>query len=1163
MISHPQGSMDGLPAGGGHFDVNASGHGRNFVLGNGTMIVHGGMAASGTTAIVTRVVGHDDVATAQVFCGRDREVAGLLESLDPAGSGPGVTVASAVAGLAGVGKTTLIRRVAAAAEGRGWFPGGVLFTDLQGYDSDPQTRVTGGQVYAPLLRALGVDGERIPSTVGEQATDYHQRLVRLAEQGRPVLLVLDNASTTDQVAGLLPTHRAHRVLVTSRHTLGDLPGVRILDLDVLPDAQAINLLDEVLRQRDSTDHRMAREQAGATELVRLCGGLPLALQIAAALLADDRSLPLADMAAELSDAGTRLAGLAYGARAVSAAFELSWRQLTDRDMQESRLLLLLPVNPGPDLSVEAAAVLINRAPLVVRRQLRLLRRAHLIEPGTAAGRWRLHDLMRLYVEQLAAIHTSPDERAAAADRLLDHYLTTARAADDHLQVSRRQSAPARFTGRDQALTWLETERPNLLAAVTLAANTGRYGIAVDLSLHLAEFLGRRRHFNERVETATTALRAAGHLPDRQCQAAALNDLGVALQQVRRFAEAITAHEQAAAIFAVTGDAHRESAALNNLVVARSRLIGDLLSRYSDLRQRAARQPQGDEELAVYEQRLLCYVRDSSDRGPTGPGYQALGGLLTNELDELVEFIAVRVGEHDAEDYAHDTIATILSNYSATGLALEDGRAALHAYIYSTALDVLRQHYQPQHERPERLTEPHELSEISEDTAVSDGLAAVVVSPEKQVLDQAHLEYLTERVLLGMTAAERIVFQTHLETGLEDEALAAALTERNGKPVSAAAATASLSQARTVVRTKLVSLRLALRGRACRDLDALLAGWQTPPLPDMLVAKVSVHYKTCLTCQAFTVRWPPTFTEHTMLLNNIASVSGITLAKPALDRAPEWLHGPAATGPRPATPAALPPPPSAAAPPSTAPGQHGRITAAARTLGRHSRRIVPLGTALAGTAAAVYLGILNQHPAPDSVGRPYATPLAPAQADPSGPSSAATRPPASVKSGTSAPLGPSPVGPRSVVPTGGNANSPSVRATVTPHYAGPPNLTGNWELDFKRTNFGGAMENHVQVYTIALRRLPDSTCSYAPPCYGAPRWTNVTAGHDETSHFNATDLLSANLLRLSATDADEYGTQYYDGTAPDNGSPLPRFTGNFHENTPDGVRTATFVFFRTS
>ncbi len=45
---------------------------------------------------------------------------------------------------------------------------------------------------------------------------------------------------------------------------------------------------------------------------------------------------------------------------------------------------------------------------------------------------------------------------------------------------------------------------------------------------------------------------------------ALTNLGLALQEVRRLEEAITAHQDAATLFRETGDRHREIIALENL-----------------------------------------------------------------------------------------------------------------------------------------------------------------------------------------------------------------------------------------------------------------------------------------------------------------------------------------------------------------------------------------------------------------------------------------------------------------------------------------------------------------------------------------------------------------------------------------------------------------------
>src|SRR6202021_2493747 len=82
--------------------------------------------------------------------------------------------------------------------------------------------------------------------------------------------------------------------------------------------------------------------------------LPLALQIIAALLAEDlgRSLPM--MAVDLSDAAFLLEEMQIGERAVRAAFALSYQRLGP---QRARLFRLLPVNSGPDILIPSTAAL--------------------------------------------------------------------------------------------------------------------------------------------------------------------------------------------------------------------------------------------------------------------------------------------------------------------------------------------------------------------------------------------------------------------------------------------------------------------------------------------------------------------------------------------------------------------------------------------------------------------------------------------------------------------------------------------------------------------------------------------------------------------------------------------------------------------------------------
>ena len=596
-------------------DAHAEGHSRIYQAQTQVFNDYGGSRARATGAVVVPVVA-PEAAAESMFTGRERQVARLVDLLDPSGDGAGVPSVMAVAGLAGVGKTALARRAAGVAVERGWFTGGAVFTNLHGYD--PEAKIEPGQVFAPLLRALGVPADQVPPVPGEQATVYHRVLVSLAEQHRPVLLVLDNVSGSEQVRDLLPTHRAHRVLVTSRHTLGDLGGVRTLDLTVLAESEAVALLDAALRARDPEDRRIAEDPAGAAELAGLGGFLPLALRITASLLADDPTLRLADLVAELADTADRLGVLSYGDRGVRAAFDLSWRHLCGRDAQAARLFRLLSVNPGPEVSIEAVAALADRPVQRVRRYLRVLRQAHLIEAGTAPGRWWMHDLVGLFAARLADV--ASEEFPAAAERLVRHYLVTADAADDHLRALPGHQVPDRFTGRDDALAWMDAERPNLVATVGFATEAGHPDMALQLSLVLVVYLGWRRHYEDAVSVATGALRAAEHLADRGDEGRAWNNFGVALSQVRRFDEAVDAHERAVAIARQFGDRGDEAVALNNLGAALQEV-----RRF-------------DEALAAHEQ-AVTIRRELGDRHGEGRTLSNIGAVL-RQLRRFEEAIAM-------------------------------------------------------------------------------------------------------------------------------------------------------------------------------------------------------------------------------------------------------------------------------------------------------------------------------------------------------------------------------------------------------------------------------------------------------------------------------------------------------------------------------------------
>ena len=538
------------------------------------------------------------------FTGRDAELAVLAGLLNPAGvAGP--VLVSAVAGLAGVGKTTLAVAAGHVAVRRGWFGGGVLFIDLHGYDEAPAEP---GQALDALLRALGVPAEHIPPSAEERAGLYRSALAQVTE---PVLVIADNASSEAQVRPLLPGTGPHKVMITSRHTLAGLDA-RLVDVTVLDEEAAVELLDTALRGARPDDERITADRDAAGRLAGVCGGLPLALQIAAALLKADPALDVAELAEELAAESVRLDQLRYddgsgvAGQSVAAAFELSYRRLEETP---ARVFRLLPVNPGPDVSTAAAAVLADLPVREVRAVLAGLARAHLAEavPGNA-GRWRMHDLVRLYAQRLSEEHAEADGREQARDRLIGHYLHMGGAASEHLRALPGMAVPEEFTGRDGALAWLDAERASLVAAVQMAADTGRDQAALRLPLMLAGYFGWRRRFDDMLAVTTISLNATRRLGDRRREGDALTILGIALQEVRRFEEAITACQDAAAIYREIGDRHREGMVLGNLGAA-------------------LRQVRRFEEAITAHQDVAAIFRETGDRHSEAMALGNLGAAL--------------------------------------------------------------------------------------------------------------------------------------------------------------------------------------------------------------------------------------------------------------------------------------------------------------------------------------------------------------------------------------------------------------------------------------------------------------------------------------------------------------------------------------------------------
>ena len=496
------------------------------------------------------------------FTGREGELRVLLNVLDPsAAEHPAAVIVAAVSGLGGIGKTALATEAAHEARARGWFPGGTLFVDLHGYDDDP---VTADQALQALVRAQGVEPVHIPAAADERAALYRSLLAERAREYGPVLILADNASSSTQVRPLFPGDGArHRLLVTSRDRLPQL-GARLVPLDQLTPKEAYDLLDIALRLADPDDSRVAVGAEDASALAACCGHLPLALQIAAALLVVDRAKPIAELVAELVEVRDRLDQLDDGERSLRATFDLSYRRLPPG---RARLLRLLALAPGPDVSTEAITALLG-TDSVPLRDVEALARAHLVERASGRHRWRLHDLVRVYgVSVVAEDSELVKEADAARKRLLKFYERLADAADNHLRWLPGTPVPECFADRAEALAWLDAERAGLVAAAQWGVEEQHAAAAGRLTSYLIVYLGWRRYFDDWLAVASAGHEAARLSGDRYGEAVALSNLGAALAEVGRDAEAIDTLARACDLFRAVEHREGEADACTNLGIA--------------------------------------------------------------------------------------------------------------------------------------------------------------------------------------------------------------------------------------------------------------------------------------------------------------------------------------------------------------------------------------------------------------------------------------------------------------------------------------------------------------------------------------------------------------------------------------------------------------------
>ncbi|MER5265027.1 BTAD domain-containing putative transcriptional regulator [Actinosynnema sp. NPDC002837] len=604
--------------------------------------------AAGTSG--TRETPHQLPAAPALFTGRTAE----LVELDLALADLGTAVTCVISGSGGIGKSWLALTWAHRNLHR--FPDGQLHVDLGGFGPGDPKQVT--DVLADFLTALGVDRDHHPRDLDALAALYRTR-----STGKRLLVLLDNAATSEQVVPLLPGGSACTVLVTSRHRLPALltrHSARPVRLDVLSETEARALVHAALG-----DVRATAERA-VTELIGLCGGFPLALGLVAAHIRTDPEL-LDDLVTELRELGP--GALDSDDPAVSLPAVLSWslRHLTER---QRTTFGLLGTAFGPDVDPPAAAALTGLPVRDTRAALRALVDASLLTraPG---DRYAMHDLIRAYAASTARDESPERARQAALERLVDFYRHTAHAAAQLLNTNRLPirldppapgSHPRPLRDRPAATAWLDAHRPHLSAAQRTAASLGHHGAVWHLAWAASKFYRQRGHRHDDLTAWQAAVDAADHLPDPTAGILAHRLLGFAHANLDRHEHA-AAHLRRALTLAEHHD-DRVQQAHTHHVLSRA------LERRGDLR-----------EALEHACRALSLYRDL--------GESLREALLLN----AVGWYTARLGDHDtAREHCRTALDLHRRHHNAEGEAYSQdalGYIEHHAGHHHEAID----HYQ--------------------------------------------------------------------------------------------------------------------------------------------------------------------------------------------------------------------------------------------------------------------------------------------------------------------------------------------------------------------------------------------------------------------------------------------------------------------------------------
>jgi tetratricopeptide (TPR) repeat protein len=490
-------------------------------------------------------------------------------------------------GMAGVGKTELATQIAHRLAPTFWHAR--IRIDLGGEGFDVSTEAA----MIELLQAFGLSGDSLPP-------DARARRQRLQDHLRagPSLLVLDNVADAARVVPLLPAAPGSAAILTSRSALPSVQGADRVEVEPLPDTEALRLFERIIGAE-----RVARERDAADTIVTLLGGLPLAICITGGNLIapSQRRRPLSEHAGLLADERRRISqleGQLDGEDAgVRSSFEISYRALRE---DTRRLLRYLGLLAGADFVPALAARCADIGEEKAGRLLGELADRQLVEvDGPTGERYRLHDLLRLYAGEYAERTEPQAERQQAFRRSADWYAT--RLDTWMSRPGAHENPPA------EAIDWFAEEHLNVQANIRRAYESHEWELLLRLVEPLYGLLFYRSQWEEMEAVKAMAVEAARTRHDESAELASLIHLAEARRILGRREETTGLYERALEIARAQGDEGKEGWILTHFGDLQCDLErpGDALRRYTEAR--AIYRQRGDKGAEIW---LSAHMADA-------------------------------------------------------------------------------------------------------------------------------------------------------------------------------------------------------------------------------------------------------------------------------------------------------------------------------------------------------------------------------------------------------------------------------------------------------------------------------------------------------------------------------------------------------------------------